>query len=140
LGDALIELSDFAPSFLFLCEQGFAKESGSYLAGRTDSGHLIMSSQKFSMKFTLDRNQVFVDIGSENIGWEKLELALMYVDKSILEKELGAPPKLDLLADLLRANWNEITSIYNNRSKVGKLRNFCKAKSRSFNSGLFPKS
>ena len=139
LGDELIELSDIAHSFLFLYEQGFVRVSGAYVAGRTDAGHLIMRGPKFSIRFILDWNQVFVDIGSQILGWEKLEYLLMFCDETIVEEELGAPPIVDLMAGLLQFHWSDIVVIYSKRSQIGKLKKFCNLKTKEFISRLFPK-
>ena len=136
----MIELSDIAPSFFFIQHQGFVKASDHYKSEEFGNADLIMAGPKFSFRFERDRGQVFVDIGNSDIGWQKLEYALVFIDDSVTEQQLGAPPEVTRLADLAKSHWKEIAQLYSDSTNLSAFTDFCKMRSSALISGIFLKS
>lgn len=136
----MIELSDIAPSFFFLQHEGFVKASDHYKPEEFGNADLVMAGPKFSLKFERDRGQVFVDIGNSDIGWEKLEYALVFVDDGITEEQFGEPPEVTQLANLAKSHWKEIVQLYDDSVNLSAFSDFCKKQSSTFISGIFSKS
>jgi hypothetical protein len=136
----MIELSDVAPSFSFIQHEGFVRASGQFRPEEFGNADLVMAGPNFSVKFERDRGQVFVDIGNSEIGWEKLEYALVFVDDGITEEQLGAPPEVTRLADLAKSHWREIVQLYGDSATLSAFRAFCKMRSSDFISRIFSKS
>jgi hypothetical protein len=136
----MIELSDIAPSFSFIQHEGFVKALDHFRPEEFGNADLVMAGSKFSLKFERDRGQVFVDIGNSDIGWEKLEYALVFIDDSVTEEQLGAPPEVTRLAELAKSHWREIVQLYGDSANLSAFRDFCKMQSSAFISGIFSKS
>lgn len=135
----MVLLSDIAQSFSFIQHEGFVKVSDYYRAEEFGNAELVMAGPKFSLKFERDRGQVFVDIGNSDLGWEKLEYALIFVDESITEEQLGVPPQVARLAELAQSHWTRLTELYGDNANLLALREFCKIRSSALISGIFSK-
>lgn len=136
----MIELSEIAPSFSFIQLEGFVKAAERYKPEAFGNADLVMAGPKFSLKFERDRGQIFVDIGSSDTGWEKLEYALLFINQDITEQQLGAPPDVVVLADLAKSHWREIGQLFDDSSNLMAFSIFCKMRSDAFLSGIFSRS
>jgi hypothetical protein len=136
----MVELSDIAPSFAFVQHEGFVQVSGHYKPEEFGNAVLVMAGQNFSLKFERDRGQIFVDIGNSDIGWEKLEYALIFLDNSIKEEQLGSPPTESRLADLARSNWKKIFQLHEDTVSMSAFKDFCQIQSSNHISRIFSKS
>ena len=76
-------------------------------------------------------------IGNDAAGWYKLEYVLEFVDNSITQKQLGEPPDITLLANLLQGNWDKIAHLFNDKQKMLQLQAFAKQKTADLLSKIF---
>jgi hypothetical protein len=133
----MIDLIDIAPAFSFVINKGLTPSTATYDPQAFGNARLVMTGTPFSLQFERDRGQVFVDIGNDAVGWHKLEYALEFVDSSITQKQLGAPPDIADLANLLQGRWDKVAHLFNDHQKMSELQAFAKKKTMSFMSGIF---
>lgn len=133
----MIDLVDMAPAFSFVVDKGFVPSTATYDPQAFGNASLVMAGTEFSLQFERDRGQVFVNIGSDAIGWHKLEYILEFVDNAITQKQLGTPPDMVILANLLQGHWDKIVQLFSDQQKLSQFRAFAKHKTASFLSGLF---
>lgn len=131
-------LYDIAPDFLFVIEKGFTLESIEYQPKEFGNASLVMLGMPFSIRFERDRGQVFVDIGSDAIGWHKLEYILEFFDNSV-GSSFGKPPEPKILASLLLEYWEKVVDLFSNRQKMLEFQTFAKEKSAALISKIFGK-
>ena len=139
--DAMIDLADIAPAFSFVVSKGLVLVpiAGDYKPEEFGNAALVMVGAPFSLRFVRDRGQVFVDAGSNAAGWHKLEYVLEFVDNSITQQQLGEPPDLTDMADLLQVRWDKVTSRFSDPQKTSQLQAFAKQKSAALLSKIFRK-
>jgi hypothetical protein len=135
----MIDLADIAPAFSFVVGKGFAPSLSGYSPLQFGDAVLVMEGALFSIRFVRDRGQVFVDAGSNVVGWHKLEYVLEFVDKSVNQHQLGEPPDLVVMANLLRSNWDRVQSLFSDQKQSAQLQVFAKEKSEVLLSGFFQK-
>lgn len=136
----MIDLIDIAPSFSFVVGKGFELSANTYKPEEFGNATLLMTGLPFSLRFDRDRGQVFVDIGSDALGWYKLEYVLEFVNSSVTQQQLGEPPEPSILASLLHGGWDKVVDLFNNYQKMLKFKAFSEQKSTDFLSTLFGKS
>lgn len=127
--EIMIDLSNIAPAFIFLVDRGLVMEINEYQVQNFGNATLVMKGDQFSLRFKRDRGQIFVDVGNETVGWHKLEYVLEFVDNSITQKQLGEPPALDVMADLLQERWNKVANLFSDKQSIVQFESFAKQKS-----------
>jgi len=137
--DAMIDLNDIAPAFLFVIGKGFMPGTSVYKPQEFGNASLVMTGVPFSLRLERDRGQVFVDVGSDASGWYKLEYVLEFVDRSITQQQLGEPPSPGLLADLLQARWDKVVILFGDHQRILELQTFAKQKSAALLNKIFGK-
>jgi hypothetical protein len=133
----MIDLADIAPTFLFLVDKGFVTKASSYRPKEFGNAVLETVGTLFSIQFKRDRGQVFVEIGSDAVGWHSLEYVLEFVDNSITQQRLGEPPDVAVMADLLQLNWAKVAHLFGDSQKILQLQAFAKQKSAALLNGIF---
>lgn len=136
----MIDLTDIAPAFSFVQRKGFVVGASDYRPQEFGNATLVIVGVPFSLRFERDRGQVFVDLGSDAVGWHKLEYVLEFVDNSITQGQLGEPPDLAVMASLLQAHWGKVTDLFSDPQKILQLQAFAKRKSVTLLDKIFPKS
>ncbi len=134
----MISLPDIAPSFLFIVGKGFAQTTAVYNPQEFGNASLVMRGAPFSLRFERDRGQVTVDVGNDSSGWQKLEDVIEFVDNSVTQGALGAPPKLDVMARLLEQHWNTIAKLFVDSQEFSRFRTFAKQKAAHLLGTIFP--
>jgi hypothetical protein len=135
-----INLVDIAPDFVFIQRKGFVEMSSRHDPQSFGNATLIEAGSFFSLQFTRDRGQVFVDIGSDSFGWHKLEYVLEFVDNSIMQQKLGEPPDPLILAKLLKEHWNKVVQLFSDPQKLVAFKDFAAYKSEVFLKELHKRS
>lgn len=133
----MIDLVDIAPAFLSVVDKGLVPSTATYDPQAFGNASLVMAGTPFSLRFERDRGQVFVNIGSDAVGWHKLEYILEFVDNAITQKQLGAPPDIVILANLLQGHWDKIGHLFSDQQKMSQFRAFAKHKTASLLGGIF---
>jgi hypothetical protein len=133
----MIDLADIAPTFLFLVDKGFVTKASSYRPQEFGNAVLVTVGALFSIRFKRDRGQVFVEIGSDAVGWHSLEYVLEFVDNSITQQRLGEPPDVAIMAGLLQLNWYKVANLLGDQQKILQLQAFAKQKSAALLGRLF---
>lgn len=136
----MIVLTAIAPDFSFVVGKGLVPSASVYKPEVFGNASLVMVGAPFSLRFQRDRGQVFVDIGSNAVGWQKLEYVLEFVDHSVTEQHLGAPPDPAALAELLRGRWDKVVGLFMDEQKISQLRTFAQQKSAALLGKIFGKS
>ncbi len=124
----MISLIDIAPAFSFVLEKGLVQSSATYDPKAFGNFYLVLNGKVFSLRIEQDRGQVFIDIHNDLIGWCKLEYIIEFIDSSLREENLGAPPNPTRLANLLKENWAEIEMVFNDKKRIQALKNFIQKK------------
>ena len=137
--DAMINLADIAPAFLFVVTKGLVPSAGVYKPQEFGNASLLMKGVPFSLRFERDRGQVFVDIGGNADEWNKLEYALEFVDRTLTQQQLGEPPGLTTLANLLQTHWNEIADLFEDPQKANQFQAFAQQKTAVLLNAIFRK-
>jgi len=133
----MIDLVDIAPAFSFVINKGLTPSTATYDPQAFGNASLVMAGTPFSLRFERDRGQVFVDVGSDAVGWHKLEYVLEFVDNSITQKQLGAPPDVAVLASLLQGHWAKVAHLLSDRQEMSQFQTFAKQKTASLLGGIF---
>jgi hypothetical protein len=131
--------SEIAPAFAFLLRRGLVPATSDYRPQEFGNATLIMVGDVVSVRFQRDRGQVFVDVGSQEVGWHKLEYALEVVDRSVTQEQLGEPPDPSKLAQLLEARWTEVVGLLSDPRRVEDLRAFAEQKAAALLGKMFGK-
>lgn len=135
--DAMIDLAELAPAFSFIAAKGFVLNARDYKPQEFGNAIVVMAGPIFSLRFMRDRDQIFIDAGSDEAGWHKLEYVLEFVDNSVSQEQLGEPPDPSTLAKLLQLNWEAVTSLFGNQRRISELQDFSRQKSTDFVGRLF---
>jgi len=135
----MIDLADIAPAFLFVTGKGLVPSASTYKPQEFGNATLVMIGLPFSLRFERDRGQVFVDVGSDESGWYKLEYVLEFVDSSVTQQQLGEPPAPALLASLLQGRWDMVASLFADQQRILQLQVFAKQMSTALLSKIFGK-
>ena len=133
----MIDLADIAPAFLFLFDKGFVAKASDYRPKEFGNAVLVTAGTLFSIQFKRDRGQVFVEIGSDAVGWHWLEHVLEFVNSSVTQQQLGEPPNLAVMADLLQLNWTKVANLFGDQQKILQLQAFAKQKSAALLDRIF---
>lgn len=135
----MIELMNIAGSFSFTLNKGFSMGRIAYSPEEFGNADLTIAGEAFSIRLERDRGQTFANIGNKFLGWYKLEYVLEFSDSSITQQQLGAPPDVTLLADLLQNRWDKVVELFNDPKKVLRLHTFTEQKTADFVRGIFGK-
>lgn len=135
----MINIDDIAPAFAFLLHKGFIPGPAVDRPLEFGNAQVELNGQAFSLRFTRERGQIFVDIGTTSSGWYKLEYVLEFVDRSVKQSEFGQPPDASIMSDLLQRNWDGVTKVFNDEPAMRRLQEFCRQRSAALLSALFPK-
>ena len=133
----MIDLAEVAPAFSFVVVNGLVQSASTYTPDRFGNATIVMVGAPFSMRFTRDRGEVFVDAGSNSAGWHKLEDILQFVDHSVTQEQLGGPPNIAVMAKLLELNWNKVRSVFSDQQNIAQLREFGKQRSTAWIANIF---
>jgi len=135
----MIGLIDIAPDFLFIVNKGHVLATAEYNPQEFGNATVIMEGESFSLRFERDRGQVFVDVGSDVIGWFKLEHVLEFLDKSHIQQQFGSPPAPALLAAFLQSQWDGLVFLFSDQENITQLKQFAKQKTAKFLDEIFGK-
>lgn len=133
----MVDLADIAPAFSFVEGKGLVASASDYRPQEFGNAILVMAGGQFSLRFERDRGQVFVDAGGNSIGWHKLEYVLEFVDGSVTQHQLGEPPALAVLANLLEEHWDKVKDVFNDKQKTLQLEAFAKQRSAALLGKIF---
>lgn len=136
----MIDLADIAPVFVFVIGKGLVPTASDHRPQEFGNAALEMKGAPFSLRFSRDRGQVFVDVGSSSAGWHKLEYVLEFVDNSVTQHQLGDPPDPTAMATLLQLNWDRVVSLFGDQQSILRLQTFAKQKSAALLGRLFRKA
>lgn len=136
----MINLTDIAPIFTFVKDKGLVESTVDYRPEEFGNAILVMEGKPLSLRFERDRGQILVDAGNDSVGWHKLEYVLEFVDNSVTQQQLGAPPNLGAMASLLQLNWDKVANLFSDSRQASQLREFAKQKTKALLNGLFRKS
>lgn len=135
----MIDIVEIAPAFTFVVEKGLVSSSGDYKSREFGNAVLFMEGVPFSLRLERDRGEVFVDVGNDAVGWHKLEYVIEFLDNSITQQQLGEPPRPDVMAGLLYAYWDKVTSLFNDKNLTQQLKNFEYSKASALLGNIFKK-
>lgn len=135
----MIDISDLAPAFSFVVAKGFLPSASDDSPQAFGNAVLVMGGARCSLRFMRDRGQVFVDAGSDAAGWHGLEYVLEFVDKRVTQQQLGKPPDVAAMANLLQLNWDKVVSVFSDQQRTLQLQAFAKQRSAALLGGLFRK-
>lgn len=138
--DIMVDLADLAPAFTFVIGKDFETSVSDYRPQEFGNATLEMAGAQFSLRFERDRGQIFVDAGNKAVGWYKLEYVLEFVDNSLTQQQLGEPPELVVIADLLQMNWDKVANLFDDEQRISQLQEFSKQKSATLLGRLFHNS
>jgi hypothetical protein len=136
----MIDLADIAPAFSFVVSKGLVPSASEHRAKEFGNAVLVMVGPPFSLRFERDRGQVFVDVGSNDATWYKLEYALEFLDRSITQPQLGEPPDPAVLAKLLQDRWDGVAHLFSDPQRASQLKAFAKQKSATLINNIFHQS
>ena len=136
--DTMKNLYDIAPAFSFVLNKGLVLGSVDYKPDEFGNTFLVMLGVSFSLRFERDRGQVFVDIGSDEVGWYKLEYILEFIDCSV-RHQIGEPPDPSVLATVLQVHWEKVMDLFADHQKILTFQVFAKQKSAAFLNKIFHK-
>lgn len=138
-GDAVIDLVDIAPAFVFVVSKGLAPGASNYQPQAFGDAVVVMVGAPLSLRFERDRGQIFVDAGSNAVGWHKLEYVLEFVDDSGTQQQLGEPPDATAMANLLRVHWDKVVNLFRDEQRTLEFQAFARQKSAALLSKIFSK-
>lgn len=120
--------TDFWAAFSFLIANGLVRQPREGPPRDFRNPELVMIGVAFSLRFERDGWHIFVEVGDNAEGWHKLEHVLEFVDSSVTPQQLGQPPDLSVMAQVLQRNWDKVTSLFSEPDKTVRLRAFADAK------------
>jgi hypothetical protein len=135
--DDMIDLTNIAPAFSFVIDMGLVTGASNCKPQEFGNAALVMEGIPFSLRFERDRGQVFVDAGGDATGWYKLEYVLEFVNSSVTQQQLGEPPDIAVMADLLQLNWAKVVHLFGDQQKILQLQAFAKQKSAALLDRIF---
>lgn len=125
----MINLDDIAPAFSFVSSKGFVLTENSYTPHEFGDAVLIMKGALFSLRFTRDRGQIFIDAGNDIVGWYRLEDVFQFVnDTSDLQQD-DISIDFSGKATFAQRHWENIVCIFRNPKKLLQLRVLSEQKS-----------
>lgn len=130
---------DIARAFTFVMDKGFTLCTATYSPQEFGNTHLMMEGAPFSIRLERDRGQGFVNIGNDAVGWHRLEYVLEFLDSSITQQQLGEPPDITLLGNLLQGHWDQVVELFNSQQKERQLEKFAQQKTANYLSKIFGK-
>jgi hypothetical protein len=112
-------LADLASVFGFAVGKGLSpRPNGSAMA-------LLMVGNPFSLRIERDGGQVFVHAGNNSVGWHRLEHVLEFIECALpAAPPDGSPLRPEVLAQLLEAQWDDVTRVFKARQRVSALASF----------------
>ncbi|MBL0283840.1 MAG: hypothetical protein IPQ01_07990 [Zoogloea sp.] len=138
--DAMIDLADIAPAFSFVVSKGLVLVPIANVQAQDSALRLLVGEgAPFSLRFRVRVGErVFVDGRSMPLAVENSNRS-WFVDNSITQQQLGEPPDLTDMADLLQVRWDKVTSLFSDPQKTSQLQAFAKQKSAALLSKIFRK-
>lgn len=133
----MITLANLAPAFSFVASKGLVPTTSIFTPQEFGNATVVMAGNPCSLRFQRDRGQVTVDIGSEDLGWHKLEYALEFVDRAITQDSLGEPPDIDRMAMLLQLRWQDVVGPFSDRVWISELQAFAEQRSAALLKKIF---
>jgi len=109
------DLIEIAPAFSYVLDKGFVSGASTFKTQESGNASLVLRGMPFSLRFKRVDEQILVDIGNDVLGWHPLSGVLELVNSAIRNNQLGSPPDVTLMADLLMWHWDEITHLFSDR-------------------------
>jgi hypothetical protein len=132
-----MHLADVAPDFVFVSHRSFAERVVFYSPEKFGDAEVILAGPSFSLRIKRDRGQVFVDAGTAEGVWFKLEYVLEFVDAALTQDRFGAPPQPAVLAQELERHFAAVEALFADATALPRLEQFCKAKSAALIASIF---
>lgn len=114
-----------APAFGFLAERGFSASALASWPEEFGAVALQMVGSPFSMRFEAAGERgcpAIVDLGSNSLGWHRLEHVLEFVDRDNVQPWQGGEPlRPEAMALLLQSRWDTISALFNDRERTAQL-------------------
>ncbi len=133
----MLALIDIAPEFIFIESKGFVIRKLEHNPESFGDALIEMAGKPFSLQFVRDRDQVFVNVGNHNSGWNKLEYVLEFVNSSVTQQQIGEPPNVVIMSNIFQENWKSVESLFLDQAKILRLKEFVTNKSNIFIEKIF---
>jgi hypothetical protein len=117
------DLTRMAPAYTFLLERGFSAGTDAWWPQAFGAPALLMVGSPFSLRFERGEHgaATIVDLGSNALGWHRLEHVLEFVDPAEAQGWRDGPPGPEGLAELLQSHWDVITALFSSREETALL-------------------
>jgi hypothetical protein len=119
------DLAHMAPAFGFLAERGFSASALAPWPKEFGAVALLMVGWPFSLRFEAASEcgcPATVDLGSNVLGWHRLEHVLEFVEPGVLQPwQGGESPGPEAMAGLLQSRWDSIAALFNDLEQTAGL-------------------
>jgi hypothetical protein len=135
-------LARMAPAYTFLLERGFSAGTDAWWPLDFGAPALLMVGAPFSLRFEAGEQGVatVVDLGSNALGWHRLEHVLEFVDPAEAQGWRDGPPGPEALAELLQSHWDVISALFGSREDTARLQAYSRRRAAQVRVRLVPSS